>query len=961
VSLDQQVSAEDDQRVRFEVLGRLRVLDGTATDRAPGHGLRLGGAQQQLVLAVLIARANTVVPTDALVEDLWGASPPAAARHTVQGYVSELRKLLGPVIARDGPGYVVHADARTLDALEFEALVRRGRDALPGNPAAASTSLTAALRLWRGEAFEGLDDADAVASERVRLEQLRLAVVEERVGADLALGRHRQVVAELEGLTREHPFHEELRAQHMPALYRSGRQADALRAFQQARTGLVEQLGLEPSPLLRRLEEQVLVQDPALDLVRDGDDASLPAGAASPYVGLRAFSEADAEVFHGREGLIARLMDAVRGPSGLTALVGPSGSGKSSIVQAGVVPALRGLSGPGTEWTIALMRPGANPFTELEAALFRAVETPAVSLGLLWRPQDELACAVLGLLPDGAPLLLVVDQFEELFTLVDDRQRAAFLRGLVALATGAQDRCHVLVTLRADFYDRPLAHPGFGRLMSGRVVDVLPLAPDELEGAALMPAAAAGASFERGLLAALIADVSGQPNALPLFQYTLSKLFDRRSGSTLTLAAYRELGGIRGAVAQGAEEAYQRLDQPQQQATHQLFLRLVSVRRDSETRRVVTASELVALDVDTVTLHGAVEAFVAARLLVRDRDTVTGSLTVEVAHEALLGEWERLRRWVDEGRDDLREHAVLTLALEDWLTAGNDPDYLLTAARLDRFEQWAATTGMRLTTSERDFLDQARLRRDDAVAAEFARMREQGQLRRRARTRAFVLGAGASATAAAVVAAAVVAASTANPPGIAIAQASPTSAAEYSTIETSYFAGSDVDVTVSMPAGWYAADVVVEKRGADPVIGLAFYDVGNIYADPCRWGLLDPPVGPTVDDLVAAISTSSVYDVGEARDVKVDGYPGTHLEFTVPDYDSEDCTMRRFLLWTQDGSVLGPGDGTSLWAQAPGQRMDMWVLDVNGTRLVVAAGSHPDTAPEDVAAMEAMVSSMQIG
>ncbi|MEO7398127.1 MAG: BTAD domain-containing putative transcriptional regulator, partial [Ilumatobacteraceae bacterium] len=708
--------------MRFEVLGRLRVIDGLRRGGEAGAGLRLGGARQQLVLAMLLAKANSVVSTDALVDGLWGNSPPSAARHTVQGYVSELRKLLGPVIEREGPGYVVRVDDSSLDSLEFEALISRGRDVLADDPEAAAFSLSTALRLWRGAPFTGLDDAAVLLAERTRLEQLQLLAFEDRAGAELALGRHREIVAELDALSREHPYREGLRAQHMLALYRSGRQAEALRAFQRTRAVLGEELGLEPSPLLRRLEEQILVQDPALDLVSVADEASLDPGGpvSNPYKGLRAFTEADADVFYGRDELIARLASIVAGDTGLTAVVGPSGSGKSSLVQAGMIPALRNADRFGANWVIAVMRPGAYPFTELEAALVRAVDEPPVTVSLLWNPDSDLLRAVVRILPDDASLLLVIDQFEELFTLVDDEQRDAFLRGLIALATDPQGRSRVVVTLRADFYDRPLMHPAFGRLMTGHVVNVMPLAADELEAAALGPASRVAVAFERGLLAALIDEVSGQPNALPLFQYTLTELFDRRQDSMLTRAAYAELGGIRGAVASRAEEIYQHLHLGQQQAAHQLFLRLVSVGRDAETRRVVYASELITLDVDTVTMHGAVEAFVANRLLVRDRDAVSGALTLEVAHEALLSEWKRLRRWIDDGRDDLRQHAAYTRALDDWLTAGRDPDYLLTSGRLDQFEQWRATTTMRLTAPERDFLDEARQQRDAAEAAEIA-------------------------------------------------------------------------------------------------------------------------------------------------------------------------------------------------------------------------------------------------
>ena len=355
----------------------------------------------------------------------------------------------------------------------------------------------------------------------------------------------------------------------------------------------------------------------------------------------------------------------------------------------------------------------------------------------------------------------MIDQFEELFALVDDEQRDRFLDSLITLATDPRGRTRVLVTLRADFYDRPLMHPAFGRMMTGNVFNVTPLAADELEAAALGPAQRVGVTFEQGLLTELITEVSGQPNALPLFQYTLTELFDRRDDSTLTRGAYQVLGGIRGAVASRAEEIYQHLQLEQQDAARQLFLRLVTVGRDSETRRVVTASELVTLDVDIVTMHAALEAFVASRLLVRDRDAVSGALTVEVAHEALLGEWSRLRGWIDDGRDDLRQHGAYSLVVDEWLTAGRDPDYLLAGGRLDLFEQWRATTTMRLTTLEREFLDEALRQRELVEAAESARGAQQARLRRRGRRRAFALGA----VAAGIMTAAIVAVVAAVPSG----------------------------------------------------------------------------------------------------------------------------------------------------------------------------------------------------
>ncbi len=278
---------------------------------------------------MLLAHPNSVVSTDALVDGLWGDSPPSAARHTVQGYVSELRRLLGPVIERDGMGYVIRVDPASLDSLEFETLIGAGRAALMEDPTGAAEMLRTGLRLWRGPPFSGLDDLGVLLGERTRLVELQLLALEDRVAAELASGRHREVAAELDGLCNEHPYREGLRAQHMLALYRSGRQAEALRAFQQTRAVLVDELGIDPSPLLRQLEEQILVQDPALDLAPAGGDPPADAGGAesNPFVGLRAFTQADADNFYGRDELIEQLVSIVAGDARFTAVVGPSGSG----------------------------------------------------------------------------------------------------------------------------------------------------------------------------------------------------------------------------------------------------------------------------------------------------------------------------------------------------------------------------------------------------------------------------------------------------------------------------------------------------------------------------------------------------------------------------------------------------------------------------------------------------------
>ena len=252
-------------------------------------------------------------------------------------------------------------------------------------------------------------------------------------------------------------------------------------------------------------------------------------------------------------------------------------------------------------------------------------------------------------------------------------------------------------------------------------------------------------------MARLIADVAGQPNALPLFQYALTELFDERVGSILDLATYERVGGVRKAVARRAETLYSRLDGPEQEAVRQLFLRIATVSDTVIGRRRVPASELTALDVDIVALQSAIDSFARYRLLALDRDPTTGAPTVEVAHEALLGEWHRLRDWIDESRDDLATHARFAVAVQEWETAGREPGYLLTGARLDDYERWAATSRLKLTVTEQAFIQQSVDARDAESVHELEQEAAAARQRRRSRWQLAILF-GATAVLAGVIA-----------------------------------------------------------------------------------------------------------------------------------------------------------------------------------------------------------------
>jgi WD40 repeat protein/class 3 adenylate cyclase len=466
--------------------------------------------------------------------------------------------------------------------------------------------------------------------------------------------------------------------------------------------------------------------------------------AANPYKGLRAFEEADAVDFFGREELIEQLVKWLE-TTRFLAVVGPSGSGKSSVVRAGLLPAIRRGDIPTSEsWRIADMFPGSHPLDGLEAALLRSAPDPPSSLmDQLERDEHGLHRAVLRLLPsDGSELVLVIDQFEEVFTLVEDeRARTHFLGSLEAAASDPHSRLRIVATLRADFYDRPLLYRGFGDMFKSRVEALIPLSAEELERAISGPAKRVDVSLEPGLVAAMLGDVAEEPGALPLMEYALTELFDRRDGRTLFLEAYREIGGVSGALGRRAEELYNEFDDAGKEAARQLFLRLVALGEGTEdTRRRVPRAEIASLDVDQHSMTTVLDRFGASRLLSFDRDGGTGSPTIELAHEAILTAWPRLHRWIDAAREELRTERRVAAAAREWTESDRDPSFLLGGSRLEQAERWQAGSGIAITPEERDYLDASREQRDHALAEEQARRAHEEELERRSfrRLRALV-------------------------------------------------------------------------------------------------------------------------------------------------------------------------------------------------------------------------------
>ncbi len=430
-------------------------------------------------------------------------------------------------------------------------------------------------------------------------------------------------------------------------------------------------------------------------------DYSLPpADVPCPYKGLVPFQPDDADVFFGREQLVEELVGRLD-ESEFLAIVGPSGSGKSSLVRAGIVPAL----GRRDETLgVALFSPGEHPLAELAAA------------------RDS-----------G---LLVVDQFEEVFTLCrDEEERQAFIE---ALLEAAERGTPVLVALRADFYGHCATYPRLAAALKHRQELVGPMSEEELRRAVEGPAQHAGLVLEPGLVEAVLRDVVGEPGALPLLSHSLLESWKRRSGRMLTLIGYLQAGGVQGAIAKTAETVYREALSPEQQAlARNIFLRLTELGEGTEdTRRRVAIGELTPRREQLQDVDEVLRALADARLV------IIGEGTVEVAHEALIRHWPTLRTWLDEDREGRLVHRRMTEAAQEWEATGREPALLYRGTRLAGASEWAGAHDSELNELEREFVR----------ASGDAELREMESTRRRNRRLRILLAGALVALAGAVVA-----------------------------------------------------------------------------------------------------------------------------------------------------------------------------------------------------------------
>jgi hypothetical protein len=462
----------------------------------------------------------------------------------------------------------------------------------------------------------------------------------------------------------------------------------------------------------QRIEELISLCESARPRVDwRGVMATAVSDESPPFMGLKFFDADHADLFFGRETLTAELTDHLQ-TSSFLAVVGASGSGKSSLVRAGLVPALQKAQ-PGLK--VHIFTPTDHPLEALATTLTRHTDSVGVTakfIDAMGNDARSLHLAARRLVKEDEQLLLVIDQFEELFTLCrSEKERQAFVDNLVTAVSNPDGTSNnrptrAVIALRADFYHHCAQYDALRRLLETEQRFIGAMNPAELRRAVEQPAQQNGLTFEDGLVDLLMRDVGAsgdqppEPGALPLLSHALLETWQRREGSTLTFSGYSDAGGVQGAIAKTAESVFtQKLTPDQQTIARSIFLRLTELGEGTQdTRRRALISELLPTSDAAEATQIVLNLLSAARLISTDEDSV------EVTHEALIREWPTLRRWLDDNRDDLRLHRHLTESAQAWQQLNRDSGELYRGARLEQAQEWASQHDDELNDLEREFL-----------------------------------------------------------------------------------------------------------------------------------------------------------------------------------------------------------------------------------------------------------------
>ncbi len=745
-------------RLQVRLFGAPRVI------LADGSEVSLPSDKARGLLTYLAVEAGQAHRREKLAGLLWPGYTESSARANLRRALADLRQAIGDHQAT--PPYLLIAQ----ETLQFNAasdafvdvttFVQQTSAPPPTtNPPISQSTIPQstlslpeqAIALYRAPFLEGFSLPDSPEFDewalltREHLHRLMLQALHRLAGVYQAQGAYDRALPHAWRQVEMDPWQESAHRQVMQLLALGGQRAAAITQYENCRKLLADGLGIEPSEQTQHLVDQIRRREwppsgaaAALDLPATQPRSLGPC----PYRGLAPFRQQDAPFFFGREAFVEHLCTAVCQGMPLTAMIGSSGSGKSSTVYAGLLPRL----GQDTCWTSVQFRPGSRPFEALTAALSpllapqlsatdHLIETQKLASALLARnlTLDRVTQRVLELHPEANRLLLVIDQFEELFTLcAEPAMRQRFVDELLAAAQPGQDGlpsgCALLLTLRADFMGQALAYRPLADALQAGALMLGPMASAELRAAVEKPAELQGAAFEPGLVDRILENVGQEPGALPLLEFALTLLWERHAAGWLTHAAYEEIGQVEGALARYAEQVFGQLDAADQARAQQVFEQLVRPGEGTEdTRRLATRGEIGEAN------WPLTQRLAGQRLVVTGREASTGDETVEIVHEALIQRWERLRGWMAADRAFRSWQEGLRASLRQWEQSGQDEGALLRGAPLAQAESWMAARPAELSGAEAAFIQASQALRKRREAEREAQQRRELVAERRGR------------------------------------------------------------------------------------------------------------------------------------------------------------------------------------------------------------------------------------